>query len=74
VLDVHGLAVVHVAAALAALEHHDVARVGPGGGVQLGQPVGGDRAAEAGAGDKDVDLFGYCRYPFLVRSRASLRL
>ena len=44
--------------------------------VQLGQPVGGDRAAEPGPHDADVDALGspfYGRLAVAVRSRDSLR-
>ena len=77
VLDVHRLAEVGVLVAGAALEHHH-ARALPGGAVQLRQPVGGDRAAEAGPHDADVDALGhlalpYGRLPLAVISRESLR-
>jgi hypothetical protein len=74
VVDVHRLAEVGVLEAPAALQHDDRARVGPRGAVELGEPEGRDRAAEAGPGDEDVDALGHqARYPRRVRSRDSLR-
>ena len=56
-----------------ALEHHDAGRLA-GGLVQLGEPEGGDRAAEPGPDDADVDALGhYGRLPVDVRSFDSLR-
>ena len=69
--DVHRLAEIGVALALAALEDDD-ARVLVCGAVELGQAPGGDRAAEAGADDADVHpLRHYGSEPFLVRPRFS---
>ena len=41
------------------LEDSDALRVGARGGVQLGEPPGGDRAPEAAAGDDDVEALGH---------------
>jgi hypothetical protein len=54
VVDVHRLAKVRVALALAALEQDD-ARVRVGGAVELGEPPGRDRPAEARADDAYVN-------------------
>ena len=60
VLEVHRLAEVGVLVAAAALEHHH-ARALPGGAVELREPVGGDRPAEPGPDDADVDALGHQR-------------
>jgi hypothetical protein len=59
VADVHRLLEVGVLEARPSLEHEDVLRVHVRGAVQLGQPPGGDRAAEPGAHDADVDALGH---------------
>ena len=43
----------------AALEDQDVLRVGTRRAVELGQPPRGDRAAEPGSDDADVDALGH---------------
>jgi hypothetical protein len=70
-VDVHGLLEVHMAVTPASLEHGNTPGVHARRLVELRQAVGGDGAAEAGAGDQDVDLLGYRRNPLFVRSLAS---
>ena len=59
VLDRHRLAEVGVLEAGAALEHEDALGVHARGAVQLAQPVGGDRPAEARAHDAHVHALGH---------------
>ena len=73
VVDVHRLAEVGVPIAPAALQDHDRLWVHPGDPVELGQPPGGDRAAEPRAHDDHVDVLAHGRYPLRVRSRLSRR-
>ncbi len=74
VADVHRLAEVVGAEVATALEHRDPGRVLARGLVELGKPPGGDRAAESGPDDADVDTLGHQgSEPPFVRSRASRR-
>ena len=59
VADVHRLLEVGVLEARPALEHEDVLRVHVRRAVELGEPPRGDRAAEAGPDDADVDALGH---------------
>ena len=72
-MGVHRLLELGVLEAAAALEDDDALRVDAGRLVELGQPPGGDRAAEAAAGDADVEALAHGRLPCRVRSVASLR-
>ena len=59
VVHVHRLAEVGVLVAAAALEHQDPRGVDAGRAVQLGEPPGGDRTAEARPDDADVYALGH---------------
>jgi hypothetical protein len=61
VLDPHRLLEVGVLVAAAALQHEDVRGVHVGRGVVLREPERADGAAEAGAGDQDINTFTHGR-------------